>query len=352
MKLKDHAVGRTDLLRFRHDQIKPFPGLNVRDWSLPANLDAVREMADKIENKGGIIAPITVALHKEGNVESVFVTDGETRWRAVGLLITEGRANIDTYLFPAMPEPAGSNNQSRDIDLSLRNSGRQLFALETATLFARMSARGLSETGIAKALGKNPSYVSNMLVLASVDVELHDMIRADKVKPTTVINAWRQHGTAATKIILDAYNAELSAHNAAVEQAEDIATAPDAPFDFTEPLGPVRTRGRQPLPASEKAIRRVETLSKKRVKVSAKGLGLSTNGAAKEPGKPRYGAMLDTSLNALVDIAEHGYGARAMAAAYIAQRSETVATVLDWLTQFQDALREKEESRVSHKVAI
>ena len=55
--------------------------------------------------------------------------------------------------------------------------------------------------------------------------------------------------------------------------------------------------------------------------------------------------MLDTALNTLVDVSEHGYGARAMAAAYICQTSETIATLLDWLVQFQDALREKEESK-------
>jgi hypothetical protein len=67
--------------------------------------------------------------------------------------------------------------------------------------------------------------------------------------------------------------------------------------------------------------------------------------AFKDPAKPRYGAMLDTALRALTDIAEHGYGARAMADAYIAQSSSTISELLDWLIVFQDALREKEERK-------
>lgn len=279
-RLQDVAVGRADRYRFRHDQISPMPGLNLRDWESPRNQEGLAELKESIAQYG-VIEPLTVTM--DGG--SVFITNGERRWRAVRELIAEGRVDPESFFFFCIAEPPGRNNIQRGVDLVLRNNGLQFDDLEMSRWVVRQHGYGQTQAEIAKSQNKTQAWVSAMFTLASASLSVQHLVRDGKVSTTTVIAAIREHGEdGAEALLTDAVKsaeAEKTAHveklrQELTEALEREQSAPPAPA--TGQTG--NRRGRKPMSEAEKAKKALDKAEADKAKVTARDVGLSGQSSA------------------------------------------------------------------------
>lgn len=289
MKLREHGAitSKSDMFRVDPRALVIDPGFNVRNLDSPDAREALDSLKASIKVEG-----VQVALEVRLIDDKLIVVSGHRRHRAVMELIAEGN---DIATVPAVAEPRSINDAERTARLITLNSGEPLSSLEKAEVIRRLLNFGWSREKIQTRFGyKSVQTINNYELLLSAPAIVHEAVSNGEISASEATAMVRAHGPVGT--------------TKAFQAARATATA----------------KGKTKITKATTAPRTTPS---------------------KEPGKPRYGAMLDTALRALTDIAEHGYGARAMADAYIAQSSTTISELLDWLIVFQDALREKEERK-------
>jgi len=296
MKLREHGaiVSKFDAFRVDPRSLEVEPGFNIR------NLDSsdAREALDLL--KASIkVDGVQVALEVRLVDDRLVIVSGHRRHRAVMELIAEGN---DIATVPAVAEPRLINDAERTLRQITLNSGEPLSPLDKAEGIRRLLNFGWSREKIQAKLGyKSVQTISNYELLLSAPAVVHEAVSAGEISASEATAMVRANGPNGTEKAFRTARATATANGHS--KITRKTTAPRVPSTGSSPSEP------------------------------------------SAPVKPRYGAMLDTALNTLVDVSEHGYGPRAMADAYICQSSGTVATLLDWLIMFQDALREKEESK-------
>jgi ParB/RepB/Spo0J family partition protein len=289
MKLREHdaITSKSDMFRVDPRALVIDPGFNVRNLDSPDAREALDALKASIKVEG-----VQVALEVRLIDDKLIVVSGHRRHRAVMELIAEGN---DIATVPAVAEPRSINDAERTARLITLNSGEPLSALEKAEVIRRLLNFGWSREKIQARFGyKSVQTINNYELLLSAPAIVHDAVSNGEISASEATAMVRAHGPVGTTKAFQAARATATANG-----KTKITKATVVPR--TTPLS--------------------------------------------EPGKPRYGAMLDTALSALTNVVANGYGARAMADAYIAQSSATISELLDWLIVFQDALREKEESK-------
>jgi stage 0 sporulation protein J len=193
----------TDLFLIDPRNIVVVDGFNVRrDFDLD-------ELKEQIKAKG-VLNPLTVIAFKddEGN-EKYKLVDGERRYRATMLAISEG---ADIPYVRAMKARKDASTEELYIQQMMRNEGKKFTEYECAIMFRRFKEEfGYSQVEIAEKFKKSPAFVSKCLSLMDLPIEIQERI----------IN--KQISASAAKDIVANYDTEEEQVNAtrkAVELAE------------------------------------------------------------------------------------------------------------------------------------
>lgn len=162
-----NATKRTDLFLIDPRNIVVVDGFNVRrDFDL-------NELKEQIK-ANGVLNPVTVIPFKEDGVEKYKLVDGERRYRATMLAISEG-ANIP--FIKALKAPKGATTEQLYIEQMMRNEGKRFSELECAIMFRRFKEEfGYSQVEIAEKFKKSPAFISKCLSLLDLPQYLQDKI--------------------------------------------------------------------------------------------------------------------------------------------------------------------------------
>lgn len=196
MQLRDHdaVVGKNDLFRVNPRLLTVEPGFNLRDLDTPTareKLDALKESIRAV----GVLSPVTIRI----DGETIYLTDGHRRHKAVMELIGEG-VEIDTV--PAVAEPKAVNEAERVARIIDFGSGEPLTALEKAEGIRRLMGYGWDRTKIAGRLGVTTQTVATWEEMLALPEAVKEAVREEAVSVTTARQVVREQGpTRATETI-------------------------------------------------------------------------------------------------------------------------------------------------------
>lgn len=178
--LRDLASGRSDILRVNPYILTIKDGWNSRNMNAQENIDHVEWLAKSIAVEG-VREPLEV--YSENG--KFIVSDGHSRLLATFKAIEDYGAEIETI--PIMSCPRGQNETDRLMSQIIKNSGKQLSALEKGLVFARLLAFGWDEEKIAQRAVVSISHVRQLIELQEAPEEIKQMIAEGKVSAST---AW------------------------------------------------------------------------------------------------------------------------------------------------------------------
>lgn len=193
MQFRDHEAvkGKRDSYPVDPRALKVDPTYNVRDMNDPETIAHVRWLADSIK-ESGVRVPLEVRL--EG--EDIYVVAGHCRHAATMLAISEG-AEIATV--PTIPEPKGTNEIERVLNLVISNSGKPLTPLAIAEVVRRLMAFGWDAAKIAQRLGwKSAATVDQYVTLLGADADVQQMVRSGEVAASTAAKVVKKEGSKAS----------------------------------------------------------------------------------------------------------------------------------------------------------
>lgn len=194
MQFRDHPAvnGKRDSYPVDPRALKIDPAYNVRDMQDPETIAHVRWLADSIK-ENGVKVPLEVRL--DSSDDSIVVVAGHCRHAGTMLAISEG-AEIATVM--VIPEPKGTNEVERTLNLVTSNSGKPLSPLAVAEVVRRLLAFGWTNEAIAKRLGwKSVATVDNAIALMGADSEVKEMVRSGAVSASTASRVVRKEGSKA-----------------------------------------------------------------------------------------------------------------------------------------------------------
>lgn len=192
MQFRDHSAvkGKRDSYPVDPRALKIDPAYNVRDMKDPETISHVRWLADSIK-ENGVKVPLEVRL----DGEDIFVVAGHCRHAGTMLAISEG-AEIETVM--VIPEPKGTNEVERTLNLVTSNSGKALSPLAIAEVVRRLLAFGWNNEAIAKRLGwKSVATVENSIALMGAAPEVKEMVRSGAVSASTASKVVKKEGSKA-----------------------------------------------------------------------------------------------------------------------------------------------------------
>jgi ParB family chromosome partitioning protein len=196
MQFRDHEAvkGKRDSYPVDPRALKIDPAYNVRDMEDPETIAHVRWLADSIK-ENGVKVPLEVRL----DGEDIYVVAGHCRHAGTMLAISEG-AEIETVM--VIPEPKGTNEVERTLNLVTSNSGLRLSPLATAEVVRRLLAFGWTNEAIAKRLGwKSTASVDSAVVLLGASPDVKEMVRSGAVSASTASKVVKKEGSKAGKTL-------------------------------------------------------------------------------------------------------------------------------------------------------
>jgi ParB/RepB/Spo0J family partition protein len=185
MALKDFSEGRSDLYRVDPRKLQIKDGWNSRDFSDPANIAHVEELAKSIA-ENGVREPLKVYVEND----IPYITNGECRYRAVMLLLERG---VEIKSVPVMGEQGKTNEADRLFTQFISNSGKPFGPIENARLFKRLLDMGWQQQEIAKKTGFSGGRISQLLELLTLPVVLQKFIIEGKASASMVLNVFKKH---------------------------------------------------------------------------------------------------------------------------------------------------------------
>lgn len=171
--METNSTKRKDIFLIDPRNIVVVDGFNVRrDFDLD-------ELKEQIKEKG-VLNPVTVIAYKnENGVELYKLVDGERRYRATMLAISEG---ADIPYVPALKAPKDASVKDLYIEQMMRNEGKRFTELECAIMFRRFKEEfGYSQVQIAETFKKSPAFISKCLALLDLPQYLQDKIASGEL---------------------------------------------------------------------------------------------------------------------------------------------------------------------------
>lgn len=187
------GVKKTDLYRVDPRLLREEDGFNLRDYDDP-DVDAnIQAFADSFA-AGKPVPPLIVRCTSDGDV---YVVEGHCRRLGALRAIEQGvpLAYVDVVQF--------KGNDAERIEVMLRSAeGLRLKPLEVALGYLRLQRLGLSVAEIAKAVGRGSQQrVEQLLILATADRAIQDMVRLGKVAADVAIGVIREHRENASAVL-------------------------------------------------------------------------------------------------------------------------------------------------------
>ena len=200
MNLKSLAAGRSDLSHINPAIIQVDPTYNLAGRHLdPTNDPRDARLVQDIRARG-----VRTALVVRLVDEKVFVVQGHRRLQAVKLL---SEAGVDIKTVPCVPEPRGTNDADRNLDLIMSNDdeangSKPITEIQRAEAFVRQLRYGWTEAEIAEAVGCSEQTVRNQIAIHELPTPIKRMVEADKVSVSEAVKVVRSEGGDA-KVVLD-----------------------------------------------------------------------------------------------------------------------------------------------------
>ena len=165
--METNVTKRTDLFWIDPRNIDIVDGFNVRR---EFDLDELKEQI----KANGVLNPVTVIPYKVDGVERYKLVDGERRYRATMLAISEG---ADIPYIKALKAPRDASEEQLYVEQMMRNEGKKFTEYECAIMFQRFKERyGYSQVQIADIFKKSPAFISKCLSLLDLPSELQEKI--------------------------------------------------------------------------------------------------------------------------------------------------------------------------------
>ena len=178
------GVKKTDLFRVDPRLLDEEDGFNLRDYNDPDVIAHIEGFADSYAN-GRYVPPLVVRTTIEGRIVPV---EGHCRRRGALLAIERGAelAFVDCVSF--------KGGDCERIEVMLRSAeGLRLKPLEVAMGYLRLNRMGHTNAKIAEVMRKTAARVEQMLLLATANHDVHELVRAGTVTADAAIEAIREH---------------------------------------------------------------------------------------------------------------------------------------------------------------
>lgn len=178
------GVKKTDLFRVDPRLLEEDVGFNLRDYNDPEVIAHIEGFAESYIN-GRYVPPLVVRTTGDGRIVSV---EGHCRRRGALLAIERGAnlAFVDCLAF--------RGGDVEQVEVMLRSAeGLKLKPLEVAQGYLRLSRMGHSNTKIAEVMRKTPARVEQMLLLATANHDVHQLVRDGHVTADAAIDAIRKY---------------------------------------------------------------------------------------------------------------------------------------------------------------
>lgn len=195
--IKDGDIKRADAMKVRLSDIHEEAGFNLRreGEDLQESIDALAAFV----LDGGQLPPLEVRPRAEGGV---YVVDGHRRRRALHQAISLGypAADEDGELWVSVVAFNG-NDADRVARVITSQEGRKLEPLELAEGYKRLAAFGWQPDRIAAKVGKTRQHVEQMLLLASANSDVQQLVASGAVAAATAVDLVRKHGENAGQVL-------------------------------------------------------------------------------------------------------------------------------------------------------
>lgn len=193
-----HGAKSSDLWKVPLSKLRVKEGFNVRVQN-EAHAEQVRFIADSMKANGFFPdKPIAGYVSKENGESVIYVVDGHTRLQAVHLANSEGAEITE---LPVVTKPAGTSMEDLTVALVVSNGGRNLTPYEVALVCKRLIGFGMTETEIARRIGKSRNYVSDLLLLAGAPRSITNMVQDGTVSATLAVASFKKHGAQAAEVL-------------------------------------------------------------------------------------------------------------------------------------------------------
>lgn len=185
--VKDGTIKRADAHKILYTDIHVEPGFNERTDgdALEAHIAALTQYI----MDGGVLPPLECRPRDDGGV---WVVDGHCRHAAYGRAIALG-APIEWIEI----RPFAGNDVDRVARIVSSNNGLPLTPLESARVYRRLAAFGLKAEDIARKVSRTRAHVDQMLILASANHDVQQLVAAGSVSAAVAVDAVRSHGETA-----------------------------------------------------------------------------------------------------------------------------------------------------------
>lgn len=191
--IKEGNLKRADAMKARLDDIHEEPGFNLRTESADLQ-ESIRALAHYIA-AGGIIPALEVRPRAEGGV---WVVDGHRRRRALRIARDELGAPVEWVNIVAFV----GNDADRTARIISSAEGRGLSMLEVGRGYLRLHrAFNKSLPEIASMFGKTPQHVAHVLVLATANADVQQLVEDGRVSGSHAVAVVRQHGEGAGDVL-------------------------------------------------------------------------------------------------------------------------------------------------------
>lgn len=182
---KTLPVKKDDLYKIDPRIIDEEEGFNLRSYDDPEVIAHIEGFADSYM-KGRYVPPLILRVTDDGRVVPV---EGHCRRRGALLAIERGAALEFIHAVPF------KGNDVERVELMLRSAeGLRLKPLSVAFGYLRLHRYGHSNAQIADAMRKTPARVEQMLLLATANHDVHQLVESDRVTADVAIEAIRQYG--------------------------------------------------------------------------------------------------------------------------------------------------------------
>lgn len=179
------GVKKTDLYRVDPKLLTEEPGFNLRDYTDPEVMEHIEGFAYSYE-QGLYVPPLVVRTDDEGRVTII-----EGHCRRLGALLAIDRGVELAYL-DCVPFRGGNVER---VEVMLRSAeGLKLKTLAVALGYLRLTRLGYTTADIAKRLKKSRTHVEQLMLLATANADVHELVRKDLVSAYAAIEALREHG--------------------------------------------------------------------------------------------------------------------------------------------------------------
>ena len=191
------GVRKGDLYSVEPELLLEEPGFNLRDYTKPDVVEQINQL-EKMFIDGQYLPPLLVRVGEEGRI---YIVDGHLR----RLAMLQAKKNGHTV--GSAKCIAFNGNDAERIQVMLRSAdGLKFKPLEVAQGYLRLSRLGYSNTEIAKAAGRTPNRVEQLLTLATANRDVQILVANEQVAADAAIEAVRRHGDGAGAFLSEQLN--------------------------------------------------------------------------------------------------------------------------------------------------